>query len=98
MRRSLSVMIAVLALSGGAAQAAAPPLVAPIDQATTISLPRGTRDVLIGNPAIADVNIVDISRAVVVGRDYGVTNLIVIDGTNMSAVSEPRLEGKGSVE
>lgn len=78
MRRSLSAMIAVLALSGGAAQAAAP-LVAPIDQATTISLPRGTRDVLIGNPAIADVNVIDITRAVVVGRSYGVTNLIVID-------------------
>lgn len=79
MRRSLSIMIAVLALCGGAAQAASPALVAPIDQATTIALPRGTRDVLIGNPAIADVSVLDISKAMVVGRSYGVTNLIVID-------------------
>lgn len=79
MRRSLSAMIAALALSAGAAQAASPPLIAPIDQATTVALPRGTRDVLIGNPAIADVNVLDINKAVVVGRGYGVTNLIVID-------------------
>lgn len=79
MRRSLSIMIAALALSGGSAQAAAPPLVVPIDQSAAVSLPRGTRDVLIGNPAIADVSVLDISKAVVVGRGYGVTNLIVID-------------------
>ena len=40
---------------------------------------RGTRDVLIGNPAIADVAVLDASKAVVTGRGYGVTNLIVID-------------------
>lgn len=79
MRRTMFTLIAALALSASAALAAGPPLIAPIDQSTTVALPRGTRDVLIGNPAIADVSVLDISKAVVTGRGYGVTNLIVID-------------------
>ena len=79
MRRLPLATFAVLALLATSAQAAQPALVVPIDQSTPISLPRGTRDVLIGNPAIADVTVLDPSRAVVLGRGYGTTNLVVID-------------------
>ena len=80
MRRSLSGAIAALtfALSAGPAAAASSMTVA-IDQSAAVALPRGTRDVLIGNPAIADVNVLDPGKAVVLGKGYGVTNLIVID-------------------
>ena len=79
MRRLPLATFAVLALLPTSAQAAQPALVVPIDQSTPISLPRGTRDVLIGNPAIADVAVLDAGKAVVSGRGYGVTNLIIID-------------------
>ena len=78
MRRSiLSLTLALTALAGAAQ--AAPSLVVPIDQSTPLTLPRGARDVLIGNPAIADVAVIDAGKAVISGRGYGVTNLVVID-------------------
>lgn len=78
MRRPILTLIVALTAFAGAAQAA-PALVVPIDQSTPLPLPRGARDVLIGNPAIADVAVLDAGKAVVSGRGYGVTNLIVID-------------------
>ena len=71
-------MIAALGAISTAAEAA-PALMAPINQSIPINLPRGTRDVLIGNPAIADVSVLDSGKAVLVGKGYGVTNLVIID-------------------
>ncbi len=81
MRRPILTLTAGLAALAGAAGAAlaAPALVVPIDQSTPLPLPRGARDVLVGNPAIADVAVLDAGKAVVSGRGYGVTNLVVID-------------------
>ncbi|KQW71013.1 hypothetical protein ASE17_15095 [Phenylobacterium sp. Root77] len=78
MRRPILTLTLALTALAGAAQAA-PALVVPIDQSTPLALPRGARDVLIGNPAIADVAVLDAGKAVVSGRGYGVTNLIIID-------------------
>jgi Flp pilus assembly secretin CpaC len=79
MRRPILLLTVALTLSATASQAAAPTLAVAIDQSTPINLPAGTRDVMIGNPAIADVNVVDQGKAVVLGKGYGVTNLVVID-------------------
>ena len=76
MRRPILSLTFALAALAGAAQAAP---VVPIDQSTPLALPRGTRDVLVGNPAIADVSVIDAGKAVVSGRGYGVTNLVIID-------------------
>lgn len=78
MRRSILPLTLAIAALSGAAQAA-PSLVVPIDQSTPLALPRGARDVLVGNPEIADVAVIDAAKAVVSGRGYGVTNLVVID-------------------
>lgn len=81
MRRPLlAALLAVLsAFIGVSTAAAAGAIWAPIDQGVRINLPAGARDVMIGNPAIADINVVDSRTAVVQGRAYGVTNLIVVD-------------------
>ena len=80
MRRLLLALTAPLAVLSSAPMAhAAPTLVVPIDHSAAVSLPRGTRDVLIGNPAIADVTVIDAGKAVVSGHGYGVTNLVIID-------------------
>jgi Flp pilus assembly secretin CpaC len=78
MRPALLGLIAGFTVLASASQAA-PTLSVPIDQSTRVALPAGTRDVMIGNPAIADVNVIDSRNAVVLGKGYGVTNLLVID-------------------
>lgn len=80
MRGSAAGLISAFTLVFAAGSAAAAStMVVPIDQSASVTLPRGTRDVLIGNPAIADVNVLDPSKAVVLGKGYGVTNMIVVD-------------------
>ncbi len=81
MRRPLlAAALAVLALGTQVSAAGAATISAVIDQGVRISLPAGARDVMIGNPAIADINVVDSRTAVIQGRSYGITNLMIIDG------------------
>lgn len=78
MRPALLGLIVGFTVLASASQAA-PTLSVPIDQSARVALPAGTRDVMIGNPTIADVNVIDSRNAVVLGKSYGVTNLLVID-------------------
>jgi len=74
--------LAALALVAGTAvpSFAADSFSVPMDQSAVLRLPSGAQSVMIGNPAIADVNMLDTHTAVVLGRGFGVTNLLVIDG------------------
>ena len=98
MRRRLQTLAAALAVVAMAPSAAvAQTLATPIDQGVRIALPPGTQSVLIGNPAIADVSVLDSHSAMIMGRAYGVTNLMIIDshGRTVSdrqvVVSDPDL-------
>lgn len=80
MRRPLlAAALVLLALAAQVSAAGAATISAVIDQGVRIALPAGARDVMVGNPAIADINVVDSRTAVIQGRGYGVTNLMVID-------------------
>lgn len=79
MRRILSLAAALLALSV-AVPAAAQGMPIRIDQAARLVLSGNARDVIIGNPAVADVTVLDGRTLVVTGKGYGITNLIVVDG------------------
>jgi len=80
MRRPLiAAALALLALAAQVSTAGAATISAVIDQGVRITLPAGARDVMVGNTAIADINVVDSRTAVIQGRSYGVTNLMVID-------------------
>ena len=51
-----------------------------MDLAKLTTLPRGTKSIVIGNPAIADISpLKGGSTVVVTGRSFGETNMIVID-------------------
>ncbi len=52
-----------------------------LDQAKVMSLPSGTKTVVVGNPAIADVVVQKNGIIVITGKTYGLTNLIALDGT-----------------
>ncbi|MDP2010391.1 MAG: pilus assembly protein N-terminal domain-containing protein [Phenylobacterium sp.] len=80
MRRPLiAAALAFLALAAQVSTAGAATISAVIDQGVRITLPAGARDVMVGNPAIADINVVDSRTAVIQGRSYGATNLMIID-------------------
>ena len=51
-----------------------------IDQATLVNLDKHGSEVIIGNPAIADVAVQSGDRLVVTGKSSGLTNLMVLDG------------------
>jgi hypothetical protein len=81
-------VLLLLALAGAspvatlAAPASPPPamLTVTIDQAKVAQLPAGTRTLVVGNPAIADVTMLKGGGAMVVtGKGYGLTNLIALD-------------------
>ncbi|MGZ6014693.1 MAG: pilus assembly protein N-terminal domain-containing protein [Phenylobacterium sp.] len=50
-----------------------------MDQNTVVDLPRAAGAVVVGNPAIADVSLVTPRRIALLGRAYGLTNVIVTD-------------------
>ena len=78
-RLLLTAVLSGLTALGVVSAALAGTISAPIDQGVRINLPAGARDVMVGNPAIADISVVDSRTAVVQGRSYGVTNLMILD-------------------
>lgn len=50
-----------------------------IDEVTPVSLGGAAAHVVVGNPAIADVNMLGERGMVILGRSYGVTNVVVMD-------------------
>lgn len=97
MRRLLISLTAGLALLASSSQADAPTLPVPIHQSARLLLPAGARDVMIGNPKIADVNVIDGRSVVVLGKGYGVTNLLVIDALGRTVLErQVVVSGPGS--
>lgn len=81
-RLNTALRCLAVAITGSAALAApalAQSLSVPIDQTALVSLPAAARDVIIGNPLIIDVNLLNARNAVVMGKAYGVTSLQVFD-------------------
>jgi hypothetical protein len=76
MRRSAFAVTIVLL---GAHPAAAEVLTVNMDQSAAVRLSAPARSVVIGNPAIADVSMLDARNLVVLGKAYGITNLLVMD-------------------
>ncbi len=59
----------------------------PLDQSLRVGLSAPARDVIVGNPAIADVSISDQRHVVVTGKTAGITNLIVTDQAGRTILS-----------
>jgi hypothetical protein len=65
----------------------------PLDQSALVTLPAPARNVIIGNPAIADVSVADRRHLVVTAKGPGVTNLMVTDANGRSMLSEEVVVG-----
>lgn len=71
---------ALLVLAASTASAfAETPIVVKLDQAVVLKLPERASTVVIGNPLIADFSIQPGGLAVITGKGYGATNVIVMD-------------------
>jgi hypothetical protein len=65
-----------------------------VDQARILKLPERAATLVIGNPLIADISIQPGGLAVVTGKGYGATNMIVLDRSG-AVLMEKNLEVKG---
>ncbi len=71
-----TVLVAPMAVS-----AQSRPLSVEIDRSERIQLRGSASSVIVGNPAIADVTVVDANTLFVTGKGYGITEVIAVDGT-----------------
>ena len=81
MHRAL-LSVSLLALLPGPAFAAGLGLA--MDEVRTISFDKPVATVYVGNPAIADINMIDTRHAFVIGKSPGTTNIIALDGEGKS--------------
>jgi len=89
---------AVLAAVCGAAPARADePITVHLDQARVLKLPDRATTVVIGDPLIADMSIQPGGLAVVTGKGYGETNVVVLDKSS-AVLMEKTIEVKGPDE
>lgn len=76
----LSVILASTAvLAVGQAQAQSRPLNVEIDRSTRVQLRAPAGSVIVGNPEIADVTVVDANTLFITGKGYGVTEVVAVD-------------------
>ncbi len=84
MRRSVLALAAAAASLALAAGAQAQSVVAPLDQSITLTFPADARDIVIGNPLIADINLINARNAVLIGKSFGVTSVQAFDADGRS--------------
>jgi Flp pilus assembly secretin CpaC len=78
---SLAIAAAVMASATvlGAAPAKAEDLIVKYDQSQLLRLPRPASEIIIGNPAIADISVQSGNLLVITGKTFGITNIIALD-------------------
>jgi len=88
---------AALLIGAMASPAAAAPIAVQLDRARLIKLPARAATIVIGNPLIADLSVQPGGLAVVTGKGYGQTNVIVLDQEG-AVLTEQTLEVKGPAD
>ena len=79
-RLAVGAVSALVALSAAAAvQAQSRPLNVEIDHATRVQLRAPAGSVIVANPRIADVTVVDANTLFITGKGYGVTEVVAVD-------------------
>jgi Flp pilus assembly secretin CpaC len=83
MREAPRAYVYIVALALAALADAAPGLAGAvsvhIDQNTVVNLAAPAGDIVVGNASIADVSLINPHRLAILGRSYGLTNVVVTD-------------------
>jgi hypothetical protein len=72
-------------------------IVVHLDEAQIVKLPDRTTTVIIGNPLIADISVQPGDLAVITGKSYGATNIIIMDKAG-AVLAEHDVEVQDSVD
>lgn len=75
----IAAALAVVAIAGSAAAQSASPMNVGIDRSQRISLRGSVSSVIVNNPAIADVTVVDANTLIIQGKGYGQTEVMAVD-------------------
>jgi Flp pilus assembly secretin CpaC len=73
------VALLTVALAAAAGAAKAEDLIVKYDQSQLLRLPRPAAEIIIGNPAIADISVQAGNLLVITGKTFGITNIIALD-------------------
>src|SRR5580698_7217801 len=81
MRRALLALLVVAATPATASE-----LSVTLDEVQTITFGKPVSTVYVGNPSIADINMIDARHAFILGKGYGSTNIVALnhDGVQIS--------------
>ena len=72
------ILLAALIL-GSAVPASAAGVSVAMDEVRTITFPKTVSTIYVGNPAVADINMIDSRHAFILGKGYGNTNMVALD-------------------
>jgi putative type II/III system pilus formation protein len=87
MRRHMLLVTAAVSLLS-ATPAIAGGISVPMDEARVVTFAKPVTSVYVANPFVADVNSIDATHALVLGKAFGATNLIGLDSHGNQVVSE----------
>jgi Pilus formation protein N terminal region len=87
-----------LALALAPAAALAASLSVPLDQSALITLPTPARNVIVGNPTIADVSVSDQRHIIITGKGQGITNLVITDAAGRTIFDRQIVVGGSSAD
>ena len=87
MRRTTALLASVL-LAAGAAQARSASVSVPLDEVRMLAFAKPISTLYIGNPAIADVTMIDKRHAFVQGKSFGATNIVALDASGSEISSQ----------
>lgn len=79
-----------------AASAQSAPLNVEIDQAMRIPLRAAAGSVIVGNPLIADVTVVDSNTLYITGKGYGITEIVAVDAIGRTVFQRQIVVSDGS--
>ena len=82
-----SALSSSLAWADGPGQSAQGDMRIDFDQTSVVRLDRDVKTVLVGNPAIADAQMVDSKTVYVIGRMFGQTNIVALDSTGTEVMN-----------
>ena len=85
-----AALIAAFAALFTVAPAVAGTIAVPMDEVRTIAFDRPVSAVYVGNPIVADVQMIDATHAFVLGKAFGATNLLALDSKGQE-VSDQQL-------
>lgn len=88
-RLKFAFVTVVAAVAGLCGPAFADGIAVPMDQVRMVTFDQPVATVYVGNPAIADVTVIDSRRVFVLGKAFGATNVVALDSHGAQVVDKP---------